>query len=96
MFLELKPFSATPVFWMILAIVCAAVLAVLVTVILKRRFYRLCISKAVASENMTVSSDSNNSRNGLSNEEIHDLLSTYDFSLEVPQDEFVTCKSDFE
>jgi hypothetical protein len=96
MFLELKPSSVTPVSWLLPAIVCGAVLALLLAVLLIRRFHRLCTSKAVAFWNMTFPSEATKSRNGLSNEELDDILSTYDYSLEVPQAEYITCKSDFE
>jgi hypothetical protein len=82
---------------MISAIVLAAFLSVLVSVALVRRFYRLCTFKAGAFWKFASPNEStrkNIVRNELSDEVLNEILSTYDFGLEVPQTEYITCKWD--
>jgi hypothetical protein len=95
MLVELKPSSGNLDFWTIFVIVCTVVLAVPVVVLLVRRFSRFWSLNSGRLRNVTVSSESDNKRNCLSNEELKDILSTYDYSLEVPQTEYKMCKSDF-
>jgi hypothetical protein len=75
--------------------VLAVVLSVLVALLMIRFIYRLCTSKADALKIITARSDSYSIQNGLSDEQLNDVLLAYDHELEVPPTEYKMCKSEF-
>jgi hypothetical protein len=92
-FLESKP-ETGPIVWMILAIAFAVILSLLLGVLLMRGFHWLWVFKDGPLRNATVSNERNGILDSPLDHKLKEILSTYDYSLEVPPTEYITCKTD--
>jgi hypothetical protein len=79
---------------MILAIAFAVILSLLLGVLLMRGFYWLSSFKKGPLRSITVSNGRNEILDSPLDHKLKDILSTYDYSLEVPPTEYITCKTD--